>query len=169
MVSSLSLAIRKLYTPQDSFLSQMTRHVRDLLWAENLTTFSNYMRLHAKRLRGGPFTCRIFLLKPCKTRHMFVFYIPTCLWRPLCERQPNNEGCGTDTFCPKPDSLILWLQGSSLHDAYPGLSLSLLFDISPGKCRGNNQLVTAHLQVLPRGDFFSLIKIHYHEDGRVSH
>lgn len=35
---------------------------------------------------------------------------------------PANELCDTDLLCPKPYSQILWLQGSSMDDIYPGLS-----------------------------------------------
>jgi hypothetical protein len=58
---------------------------------------------------------------------------------------------------------LLWLQGSSFHGVYPSFS-SQVSSLAPAQ-----ENVTARLQVLPRGDFFSLIKIHYHEDGRFCH
>lgn len=131
--------------------------------------FQLYETSCQKTARGGAFSSRIFLLNPGKAKHMLFLAILTCLWKAGRKRQPSNELCDTDVLCPEPHSQMLWLQGSSLHNTHPGLSLESPLWHQPRKMQRQKPGTDYTFGGLPRGDFFPLIRIHYHKDGRFSH
>ena len=80
---------------------------RGVLWAENLTAFSNYMKLHVKALSEVGLLVAEFSTKTWQAKHMLGFAMLTCFWRLSGKEQSSKELYDTDVFHPRPHAQML--------------------------------------------------------------
>lgn len=144
---------------------------RGVPWAENLTAFSNYIKLHVKKtVRGGAFSGRIFLLKSGKAKHMPVLpFWPVS--GGLAGKSSPAMSSMTLTCSALSYMLRYYISRAHLWMTFIQVFKSWVPSLTPAQenVEAITRRLTAHLQVLPKGDFFSFIRIHYHQDGRLSH